>query len=345
MTTVITRSGKGSSLSWVEMDANFNNLNADKLEADTPGTNIANTPAGNIVSVTVQAAINELDIGKAPIASPTFTGNPTAPTPTAGDNDTSIATTEFVTSAIIGIAGKNKLFNPLGTINQRGYVSGAATSGANQYTLDRWRVVTSGQNLTFSISGLVTTMTAPAGGLEQVIESNNIVGGVYTLNWTGTATATVNGSVITKGSQTSSLTANTDVTIRFSNGTVSQPQFELGTLATQFESRPHPIELLLCQRYYERLGGNVGTGAGSIYHSAYCVATNSFAMSLSYKVPKRSLPNISKKGTWYVTNCAQPMLTGGGLDGCAIYAVATTSAMALFQSVDSTTYVEVEKEL
>ena len=37
---------------------------------------------------------------KAPLASPTFTGNPTAPTPTAGDNDTSIATTAFVTGAI-----------------------------------------------------------------------------------------------------------------------------------------------------------------------------------------------------------------------------------------------------
>jgi len=38
--------------------------------------------------------------GKANIASPTFTGDPKAPTPTAGDNDTSIATTAFVTTAI-----------------------------------------------------------------------------------------------------------------------------------------------------------------------------------------------------------------------------------------------------
>ena len=32
----------------------------------------------------------------APLASPALTGNPTAPTPAAGDNDTSIATTAFV---------------------------------------------------------------------------------------------------------------------------------------------------------------------------------------------------------------------------------------------------------
>lgn len=38
--------------------------------------------------------------GKAPLASPAFTGNPTAPTPTSGDNDTSLATTAFVQDAI-----------------------------------------------------------------------------------------------------------------------------------------------------------------------------------------------------------------------------------------------------
>lgn len=37
---------------------------------------------------------------KAPLASPALTGTPTAPTPSAGDNDTSIATTAFVTNAV-----------------------------------------------------------------------------------------------------------------------------------------------------------------------------------------------------------------------------------------------------
>ena len=38
--------------------------------------------------------------GIAPLASPALSGNPTAPTATAGDNDTSISTTAFVTAAI-----------------------------------------------------------------------------------------------------------------------------------------------------------------------------------------------------------------------------------------------------
>jgi len=42
---------------------------------------------------------------KANIASPTFTGDPRAPTPTAGDNDTSLATTAFVQTALSTIVG------------------------------------------------------------------------------------------------------------------------------------------------------------------------------------------------------------------------------------------------
>lgn len=40
----------------------------------------------------------------ATLASPVFTGNPQAPTPSPGDNDTSIATTAFVTAAIAGFS-------------------------------------------------------------------------------------------------------------------------------------------------------------------------------------------------------------------------------------------------
>jgi hypothetical protein len=61
------------------------------------------------------------DIGGAPLASPTFTGDPKAPTPTVGDNDTSIATTAFVTAAdnavktqLIGSASSG--FDTLGEI-------------------------------------------------------------------------------------------------------------------------------------------------------------------------------------------------------------------------------------
>jgi len=49
-----------------------------------------------------QSTITDLSTdlaAKAPLASPPFTGNPTAPTPAEGDNDTSLATTAFVRTA------------------------------------------------------------------------------------------------------------------------------------------------------------------------------------------------------------------------------------------------------
>jgi hypothetical protein len=73
----------------------------------------------------------------APIGSPAFTGDPTAPTPAYGDNDTSVATTAFVQAAVAPMThnvGRNLIHNPLFNIAQRG--TGPFT--ANGYTLDRW---------------------------------------------------------------------------------------------------------------------------------------------------------------------------------------------------------------
>ncbi len=55
------------------------------------------TGAVTIISADVTGA---LGFTPANINSPTFTGDPKAPTPAPGDNDTSIATTAFVTAAI-----------------------------------------------------------------------------------------------------------------------------------------------------------------------------------------------------------------------------------------------------
>jgi hypothetical protein len=71
--------------------------------------------AGQVLSKINSTNFNTewVSLDYAPLASPTFTGNPIAPTPTAGDNDTSIATTAFVNtycpSASTTTAGKVEL--------------------------------------------------------------------------------------------------------------------------------------------------------------------------------------------------------------------------------------------
>ena len=69
------------------------------------GTAISNRPSGvtsfnGRTGVVVQTLTDITSVGGAPLASPTFTGTVAAPTPTAGDNSTKVATTAFVGNAI-----------------------------------------------------------------------------------------------------------------------------------------------------------------------------------------------------------------------------------------------------
>jgi len=70
------------------------NLKAPLASPAFTGTPTAPTPAAGDNSTKI--ATTAFVASKAPLASPAFTGTPTAPTPAAGDNSTKIATTAFV---------------------------------------------------------------------------------------------------------------------------------------------------------------------------------------------------------------------------------------------------------
>jgi hypothetical protein len=178
---------------------------------------------------------------------------------------------------------RNLLINATGQVNQRGYLSGAATTAPNRYTLDRWRVVASGQNVSWSTANGVRTFTVPAGGWEQVIEGANILDGTYTLSWTGTATATVNGAAVPNGGQVT-LTGGADTTVRFSSGTLSLPQLEPGGTVTPFEMRPIAAEIALCTRYFQTVA------ASARFPAPYANAV--FGVSLNWS-RMRAAPSVS----------------------------------------------------
>jgi hypothetical protein len=50
MSTIVTRSGKGSQLSWTEVDTNFTNLNTDKIQSTNAGS------TGNVLTKTAGGA-------------------------------------------------------------------------------------------------------------------------------------------------------------------------------------------------------------------------------------------------------------------------------------------------
>lgn len=195
---------------------------------------------------------------------------------------------------------RNLLINGNFSINQRGYVSGTAVGAANTYTLDRWKVLLSGQAVTFSAFSNGRIATAPPGGLQQVIESVNVAGGTYTLSWVGTATATVNGVPVSNGGQVN-LPANTQATVTFSGGTVRTAQLEPGWVASPFEQRMITTELMMCQRYYEHSGGSTDAGwktnswpaaDGVVVPAGNAKVSDFFAR---FQVEKRVAPTV----TWY----------------------------------------------
>jgi hypothetical protein len=210
---------------------------------------------------------------------------------------------------------RNILINGNFGINQRGYVSGTATTAAGQYTLDRWKVLTAGQSLTFVASGIGNQVTAPAGGLQQVIEDLMIVGGIYTLSWTGTATATVNGTSVTNGSQVT-LPANTQATVIFSGGTVSNAQLEPGGAATPFENRTPTIETILCQRYFIFAGSGVTWSAGSLSGAGSNTVFRSFGFALPATM--RSAPTVTFASNDSATGGTLSYMAGGAGGGAAI---------------------------
>ena len=164
------------------------------------------------------------------------------------------STTILALSALaLGSTGfRNKLINAQGLINQRGYVSGTNLTTSSRYTLDRWEIVTLGQELLFAIDNVNTNavrFTAPIGGIQQVIEGVNIEGGTYVLYWAGDATARVNNVVRAKG-ETFNLAGRDNCTVRFSDGNFRSPQLEKATVPHAFEYRPFGTELALCQRYF-----------------------------------------------------------------------------------------------
>jgi hypothetical protein len=193
---------------------------------DYTATQITNTPAGNIAATNVQTALNELDTEKGnaltanPLsqfaattslqlagvlsdetgtgssvfsASPALTGTPTAPTQTAGDNSTKIATTAYVDALIM----------PAFSTSANGYTTSSGASGNWLLGNNTWFTPGSGvqafvvtpswTNFNSMITGTVPYYTTLGGGTAT---GNNVythTGFTRKFIWDGLTTTHTNG--------------------------------------------------------------------------------------------------------------------------------------------------------
>ena len=206
------------------------------------------------------------------------------------------------------------------TVNQRGYTtSGTLASGS--YGHDRWKAGSGGGDYTFTQLASSTQITIEAGKtLIQVIEDKNVVGGTYTLSWTGTAqaragvdSATPSGAYADSPLAITSQTAGTVMSVEFDDGTLGEVQLNTGSVVLPFQPKSFAQELLDCQRYYEKSFNysDSPTNQTHISHQTCGVAYNTTTIrpaEIQFLVRKRSNPtmtiysddNISSDSLWAV---------------------------------------------
>jgi len=169
--------------------------------ANTAAT-VTNVAAGTIAAVNVQGALDELDLEKAPIASPTFTGTVTAPT-FVGD------LTGNVTGDLTGNAATATLAS---TVTNNADLSGAVVSTGNTTSLGTF-TSTELSTALFDKTGTGVavfaespTLVTPDLGTPSFLEGTNITGTAAGLTaGTVTTNADLTGAVVSWSSNYTSL--------------------------------------------------------------------------------------------------------------------------------------------
>jgi len=209
---------------------------------------------------------------------------------------------------------RNLLINGDGRVNQRAFAGGALA--ANTYGYDRWRALGAASAITFG-----TTTISLQGTNCQIMESPDVGNATVTVSVSnpsgpitvslqpdGTTVTTATG-IIPAGAGLqkvtlpipATLTGNVFVLLTVAGTvTIDGPakragiQLELGSVASPFERRLIPLEMMMCQRYYEARGA---------YLNGYGAASTSVAFDIPFAVPKRAAPTITWPSIGYA-NCS-----------------------------------------
>jgi hypothetical protein len=193
---------------------------------------------------------------KAPLASPALTGNPTAPTQSAGDNSTKIATTAYADAAIAaGQAGTLAQFAATTSAQLAGVISDETGSGA-------------------LVFGTSPTLVTPALGTPSALVLTNATGLPVAGGGTGVATLTAYAPIFGGTTGTGAVqsgTAGTAYQVMASNGAGALPTFQdwPPIFALFFGGKPTNSELLFKHSFRRQM-----KLVASLTGSAFSIDTN-----------------------------------------------------------------------
>jgi hypothetical protein len=187
---------------------------------------------------------------------------------------------------------QNIIINASFLVNQRGVASGVTATSNSFYFLDRWSIVSSGQSVSWTAANGSNVITAPVDGIQQIIEGNGIQTGTYIVTWnqvSGTTTVTVNGTLLNNG-DTIDLVGGVNATIVMAQGSFTDVQLTLGTVASNYTKRLYEEELALCQRYYYKF---------STLMNRYIAAAGNFSLPpIFFPVTMRAVPTVTLVATY-----------------------------------------------
>jgi hypothetical protein len=179
------------------VSANTSSITAETTRATNAESALDTRITSNTSSITTNTnniSTNTADILlKAPIASPAFTGVPTAPTATTSDNSTQLATTAYVKANLATVSAGTLTGTSLAsTITGSSLTSiGTLTSGSVPYSLLSGTVPTWNQNTTGNAATATTAgnITATTNTTLTSLSNLNTVGTITTGVWSGTTIA------------------------------------------------------------------------------------------------------------------------------------------------------------
>ena len=261
-------------------DAALASKNASKA-SETASKASETNAAGSASTATTKA-------GEAATSATSAAGSAATATTKASEAAQSVASLNL--PARIGTTGpascRNKIRNPRFSINQRA-VSGTVTLAAGAFGHDGWKAGAGGCTYTFSTSQGRTTLTITAGSLIQTVDGLDLAAGAntHTLSWGGTCQGKRGTGSYGPTGVAGLATGGTNIDVEFGTGTLYEPQFEIGTVASEFDYLPEAFEAERCQRYLPGLSGfgcPIGVGQA--------VSTADLMLSILFKTGARVAP-------------------------------------------------------